>query len=117
MLTNEKVRIKKFTTVITTTDYLDVTLYFQKKQIIKFSLNYRARINGKWHEIYRIDNFHGFLHEQRFWISPEPILLEPGSKPLSLLVDECLEKIRDNFTAYKHYFETAKRKRNGKKTI
>ena len=33
---------------------------------------YSARIQDRWHEVVRYDNFHGFLHRQRFWRSEQP---------------------------------------------
>jgi len=57
-------------------DILDVNLDIEKSYVIRFSLNYRAFIDGKWCTIYRVDNYHNFLHEQRFWISEEQFPLE-----------------------------------------
>ncbi len=59
-------KTKKFTVTISSEDFLDVTIEYEKKAIRKFALNYRAIVKGKMREIYRVDNFHGFLHEQRF---------------------------------------------------
>ena len=99
-----QIKIKKFTTVITPEDYLDVILYFDNNEVIKFALNYRAVIDGKWHAIYRVDNFHGFLHEQRFWRTKEPIPLEQGNKSSKIIIKEFTDKIMLNFMKYKKYF-------------
>lgn len=99
------IKIKKFTIVITAEDYFDVTLYFEGKKIIKFALNYRGMISNRWCEIYRVDNFHGFLHEQRFWRTKEPILIEQGGKSSDRIVEEYTEQIALNFMKYREYFK------------
>jgi hypothetical protein len=97
---------KKFTTALTPEDLLDVTLVMEKQEAIKFSLNYRALIRGRWRGVYRVDNFHGFLHEQRFWRSPKPIRLEKWDlMPLMDLVDKYFDDITDNFQKYRSYYE------------
>ncbi|MFH1396656.1 MAG: hypothetical protein ABIG93_04625 [archaeon] len=84
-------------------------LEFERKIIKKFALNYRASINGKWYEVYRVDNYHGFLHEQRFWRSPEPMPLETDMS-LNEVVEHYVEKISLNFPKYRRYFIEMKRK-------
>lgn len=111
---------KKFTTVLTTEDVLDVTLEIRKKLIGKFALNYRALIGDNWEPIYRVDNFHRFLHEQKFWRSPKPIHLEK-EKHLSnnAIVDKYTDKIVKNFLKYKSYFKNTQKnqkKKNEKQT-
>lgn len=100
------IKVKKFTTVLTVEDYLDVSLYFEKNRIIKFALNYRGRIGKKWHPIYRVDNFHGFLHEQRFWRTKDLIpLIDEERKSNERIIEEYTEKIVMNFRKYKEYFK------------
>lgn len=41
-----------------------------------FVINLEHMIGDEWHEIYRADTRHGYLHEQRFWESPDPIPLD-----------------------------------------
>jgi len=85
----------------------------QKKKIVKFSLNYRAFINGKWEEIYRVDNFHGFLHEQRFWRSPHPIPLK-DNLPMNSIFTKYLKVIKENYKRYRSYFQDIRRDENEK---
>lgn len=101
---------KKFTTILTSEDLLDVMLEFEKNKIRKFALNYRALIEDKWYEVYRVDNYHGFLHEQRFWRSPKPIPLEENL-PLNLVVKQYIGEISLNFLKYRKYFEERMRKK------
>jgi len=49
------------------------------KEVTHFVINYRARfkeLGDQWFEVYRVDTCHGYLHEQRFWISHKPIPME-----------------------------------------
>ena len=93
----------EYTTLLTTEDLIDVRLMWEKKgEITKFSLNYRTMINGKWIEVYRVDNYHGFLHEQRYWRSPEPIRLSEHL-PLNLVIKKYVNEMVLNFQRYRYY--------------
>jgi len=96
--------MKKFSKFLTSEDILDITLEIKKKQIVKFALNYRALINNKWEQIYRVDNFHGFLHEQRFWRTKEPIPVEENL-PNNIIVNKYVDYIIENFQKFKEYFK------------
>ncbi|HLC65241.1 MAG TPA: hypothetical protein VJI46_03910 [Candidatus Nanoarchaeia archaeon] len=87
-------------------DLLDVNLDIEKGKVRRFALNYRASINGKWHIVYRVDNYHGFLHEQRFWISKELIPLEEEERTYNTyyIVEMYSERIALNYTSYKKYY-------------
>jgi len=95
---------KRFTKVLTPEDWLDITLDIEKKKILRFALNYRALIKNKWEEVYRIDNFHGFLHEQRFWKSPKPIPIKE-TLPINQIVEKYVDEITLNFQKYRTYYE------------
>tara|TARA_Y100000310_G_scaffold344551_1_gene457919 strand:+ start:3088 stop:3396 length:309 start_codon:yes stop_codon:yes gene_type:complete len=98
-------KVKKYPISLSPEDLVDVTIIYQKKKIIKFALNYRAKINGSWHEIYRVDNYHGFLHEQKFWRSKKPIPLQE-SLPMDKIVDKYADIIDKNYKKLRHYFES-----------
>jgi hypothetical protein len=103
---------KKFTRILSPNDLLDVTLEYERGTIFKFALNYRAIIKGRLREIYRVDNFHGFLHEQRFWRSPNPIRLRDEEHlPLKAVLDKYVLQIFQNYHNYKRYFRESMRKR------
>lgn len=105
-------RQKKYQVALTGFDIIDVMFIKKKNKIIKFALNYRAFINGSWHEIYRVDNYHNFLHEQRFWRSSKPIHLKGGdSISLNQIMLKYLEEIKNNYSKYKLYFEKSRRGR------
>jgi hypothetical protein len=87
-----------------------MTFYKNKNRIVKFALNYRTFINGKWREIYRVDNYHGFLHEQKFWISPEPIPIKNKENiPLNEILTEYSIIIKEHYEKYRSYYINAKR--------
>ena len=50
-----------FTKDLTSEDVLDITLHFENYEIKKFALNYRAIVEEQWHQIYRVDNYHGLI--------------------------------------------------------
>jgi hypothetical protein len=50
-----------------------------------------------------VDTAHEYLHEQRFWISPEPIPLTQQG-PLQYVFEFYMEQIRNNFERYRKYY-------------
>jgi len=97
-------------------DILDVNLDIEKGKVQRFALNYRTLIKGKWHIIYRIDNYHGFLHEQRFWVSEEQMPLEDEERTYTTnyIVELYSEKIALNYLRYKwYYLERLKKEQGG----
>lgn len=94
----------KFTKTLTSQDFLDITIFYEKGKIIKFALNYRAFIKGKIHPIYRVDNYHGFLHEQRLWRTKKPIPIDKEGLSNNQIVDKYVDVIHMNFYRYKGYY-------------
>lgn len=86
---------------------LDVTLIWEQRGVLtKFALNYRTYLRGKWYEVYRVDNYHGFLYEQKFWQNCQPIpIIHKEGWPLHLILEEYRDEIIDNFERYRSYFE------------
>lgn len=104
---------KKFTIMLTADDALDVTLNFENHQIVKFALNYRAWINEQWCEVYRVDNYHGFLHENRMWQDRKAIpIKDKESWRLEIVVDYYVDEINLNFPRYKLLFEEELKKKS-----
>lgn len=99
---------KEFTCVLSAIDLVDVMYVKEKKKIVKFALNYRSFIAGEWREVYRVDNFHGFLHEQRFWRSPHPIPLK-DDLTMNSIFTKYLKLIKENYTKYRAYFQNARK--------
>ena len=97
-------RVKKFVLDLSLTDWVDVKIISKEKNIIDFSLNYRAMIGEEMFEVYRVDNAHGYLHEQRYWISPQPIPIKMVSGNLKNAFDFYFEQILQNFGRYRGYY-------------
>ncbi|MFH1637357.1 MAG: hypothetical protein ABIB71_02955 [Candidatus Woesearchaeota archaeon] len=98
-------KLEKFSVHLSQEDVMDVMMLIKGGIIVKFALNYRTLINKKWEVVYRGDNFHGFLHEQRFRISSKPRpLINEESFPLASIVAEYYKFIKENFQKYKTYF-------------
>ncbi len=99
-------RDKKFTITITLEDILDIRLLIASGRLSGFVLSYRAKISGEWHEVFRVDICHNYLHMQKFWESPEPIeLREYRDMPLEMVFQEFLQRLRDNWQRYRRYME------------
>jgi len=98
-------KFKQFTVPLSNTDILDIKLEVKKNRVVSFSLNYRAKIKGSYFQIYRVDTAHGFLHEQRYWITPEPIPIPKMGKELKDIFEFYLDSIKDNFKRYRKYYE------------
>lgn len=95
---------KEFCIPLTEGDMIDIKLeYNDNAQVIYFVLNYRTKINDKWHEVYRVDTTHRYLHEQRYWISDKPIPLR-NIMPLKIIFDYYLFQIKENYEKYKQYY-------------
>ena len=100
-----ELKIKEYSIPLSSTDIIDVKLFIKKNEVVKFSLNYRSEINEVWYQIYRVDSYHGYLHEQKFWISPRPIKL-PYLEiyPLSHVFKLYMTEIKNNFRRYKELY-------------
>ncbi len=90
---------------------LNFTIIKEDNKFKKFAINYLAKIDDKWHAVYRVDNYHGFVHEQRLWISNEPIPLpEYESMDLKEVFDVFFQKVKDGHSRFRKYFEERKNK-------
>ena len=91
---------KKSLLPLSPTDILDMTLDTEKGKVMGFVLNYRTKIGNKFYPVYRVDNRHGYLHEQKYWLSPTRIPIKID-KPLKIVYDEYSENIKNNWERYK----------------
>jgi len=102
-------KVEKYARWLTNDDIIDITIISEKNKIKKFALNYRALIKSVWTEIYRVDNYHGFLHEQRFWRSAEPIRLDSDYYlPISIIINKYIKIIMSNYQTYRELYEGKK---------
>ena len=91
---------------------INFTIIKEDGKFKRFAINYSAKINDKWYAVYRVDNHHGFVHEQRLWISNDPIPLpEYESMDLKDVFDIFFQKIKEGHSSFRKYFE--EKKKNG----
>jgi len=98
------VKAKKHTIHLTSTNTIDVILFISNRKLIKFSLNYRSYINQKWYEVYRVDNYHGFLHEHKFWRSNKKIPIKENVDNKEI-IKKYREQIRKEYKKYRGYYK------------
>jgi len=98
------VLLKRFSVLLTNNDWIDVTLFINDNTLVKFALNYRAFIDEKWVEVYRVDNYHNYLHEQKFWRSRRPVLIH-DDRPLDVIFTEYLLMIKSEYLRFRRYME------------
>ena len=98
-------RTIEFPTHLTDDDVIDVKLFQEGKEIVKFSLSYRTLIKNKWREVYRIDSYHDYVHEQKFWVSDKPIKIQRFTSIVTgFEIRRYLESIKRNFKHYRSLF-------------
>ena len=89
-------------------DRLDIILEVDEHgEITQFVINYRARFKetgDEWHEIYRIDTRHGYLHEQRYWISPDPIRIDESQKSRTQFAYEAIDRLKTDHLRFKQKY-------------
>lgn len=105
---------RKHTIYLTDVDIIDFEITKDRNTVREFSVNYRTKIEivSKPKEVYRVDNFHGFLHEHKFWISPEPIPINfPKTNDDKYLVVEYVKDIKLNYEKYRKYYIDSLKKR------
>jgi len=102
---------KTYRILLSLHDRIDVDLEFEKRsgrapRIRRFAVTYSAWIEEGWREVVRYDNFHGYLHRQRFWRSGEPERIRGHERPLSdAVLDACREDLRRNWKRYRALME------------
>lgn len=94
---------KRYSIPLSSKDVLDAEIMINESQIIRFALNLRTRIDGIWYQVYRVDTAHGYLHEQRFWVSPEPIPLMQQTS-MDYAFEFYMRQIKDSYERYRKYY-------------
>ncbi len=101
---------KEFQHYITNEDRIDMEFTLQRGTVVGFAVNYRAQIQGKWHEVYRYDTEHGTLHVHRFWRKPgaqKEDLKQPvvAAKDYGVALTTAEEDIKANWQTYRKRME------------
>ena len=89
---------------LTEDDKLRIMFSRNRGKIIKFIVQYYARIDGRWRTIIRIDNCHGtghihkyYLHKTEYWVK---LGIDDNNKAFSeakLLIKRDFQKFKENF--------------------
>lgn len=108
------IRSTSFKMAFTWEDEVDVTIKKDDGKIISFAVNYRTKINDRWHDVIRYDTAHGRMHAHKFWISSKIIPLKGYAvTDMKTAVIESVKDIKSNWEKYKNRL-IEKVKRNGK---
>src|SRR5436309_12829778 len=79
----------------------------QRPRLARFAVTYSARIEGRWREVVRYDNFHGYLHRPRFWRTREPKPLSALERlPIPDLLDVCRQDLARHWQKYRSLMES-----------
>ncbi|MEJ0021262.1 MAG: hypothetical protein WDN47_01630 [Candidatus Doudnabacteria bacterium] len=92
------------TRFLTEDDKLRIKFSRNRGKIVKFVVQYYARIDSKWKTIMRIDNCHGLghvhkyhLHDREYWV---PLGIDDNNKAFiqaKLLIERDFLKIKENY--------------------
>ena len=106
------IRSTTFKLMFTWEDEVDVSIKKDDGRIKSFSVNYRTKIDERWHDVIRYDTAHGKTHVHKFWMSPKMIPLKACTDMKSAII-EVTKDIKSNWATYKSRL-TEKVKRNEK---
>jgi len=95
------IRSTTFKLTFTWEDEVDVTIRKDDGRIKAFSVNYRTKINDRWHDVVRYDTAHGMVHVHRFWASPKVIPLKECAD-MKMAIIEATKDIKSNWAEYKN---------------
>lgn len=93
-------------------DRIDADLDFDRRpgepsRLRRFALTYSAWLAGRWQEVVRYDNFHGYVHRQPYWRTRRPERLRGvEGKPMDAVLDACREDLRKNWRRYRSLMES-----------
>lgn len=93
---------------------INFTIIKEDNKFKRFAINYSANIDGKWYAVYRADNHHGFIHEQRLWLTKDPIPLpEYEEMDLKEVFDIFFDRVKNGFLRFRSYYEDSIKKQKG----
>lgn len=85
---------------------IDLTLTTEKGEVIAFALNLSLEIGDKIYDVYRVDTAHGYLHEQKFWISPKPRRID--ATDLKIVLEQKKKQLKENYLKWIELFKKKK---------
>ena len=86
---------------------LDFRWVIEKGKITDFAINISLLEDEKTVDIYRVDTKHGYLHEQKFWISPKPL---PFNMNYNVAFVKKKKEVFENYERYVKNFKDAKKR-------
>tara|TARA_Y100000310_G_C20666695_1_gene807922 strand:+ start:1001 stop:1324 length:324 start_codon:yes stop_codon:yes gene_type:complete len=85
---------------------INIRIIKEHNKLVKFAINLSSYLNGKWHAVYRVDNYHGFLHEQKLWRTKKPIPLTTHEyASLSKVIKYYNYLIKQEYKKFREYFD------------
>lgn len=102
-------KIKHYEEQFTPWDALDVTFATRRGEVVRFAVNYRAKIQDQWHEALRVDTEHGRLHRHRFWLPlDEQVEWLPAPLILGTALREAIAEVQAKWPEYRARLEAAR---------
>lgn len=95
--------IRDYTKHLSDRDRLYVFFIQNRGKILKFAVQYSAKINGRWRSVMRADNFHGTPHRHIFHLHSKELRVEL-SEDANLAFTQASLEIQGNFQAIKDNF-------------
>lgn len=59
---------------------IDIKQVIEGSKVKYFAINVSLIVGDTRHDVFRVDTAHGYLHQQRFWISDKPEKLQSEKK-------------------------------------
>jgi len=95
--------IKDYIEQLTNEDRCHVFFIQDHGKILKFAVQYYAKIDGIWRSIMRVDNYHGTPHRHTYYLHGDESRVEL-LEDSNLAFTQAKAEIRDNFLAIKDNF-------------
>lgn len=89
---------------------LDFRWKLEKGKIKEFAINLGLLEGEKSIDVFRADTAHGYLHEQRFWISPKPKSLELFDSDFNTAFIEKKREVFENYERWLRLFKEARKR-------
>lgn len=90
---------------------VDIRFITEKGTVLYFAINVSLCTAEGPVDVYRADTAHGYLHEQRFWLSPKPRRLDmPDMPDYNIAFVKLRDEVLENFERWVRLFEEKRRK-------
>lgn len=98
-------RIEHFVITITQDDQVLVHLEREGRPVVKFSVQYRARIEGEWHPIVRFDTAHGHAHKDTCYPDGTQRTQELNLDDYGVALTQALRDVKAHWESYRKRYE------------